>query len=446
MDYRKLTHIPQKWLHRLMETPRLSLLGAAASLPLFGMVTTVAIASSQPSPDDIADVQVRQITERLALPAFQATQSTTRYWREEPIRRGDTLGRLLNRLGVNDADAHQFLYSSPLSKPLLRLKTGATLSVETNDAGELFGLRFVNDDENGEKVLVVIAKENGQWQASADPVQTQTIQTVRSAQVRTGATGAMAQAGIPVEVRAQLADIFSDRFDLDELKKGDRISLVYETLLYNGSPLTTGNLLGAEIVKDGIAHQAFYFARDSESGSYYDLAGKPLKKGFSQQPVANSRISSGYGMRFHPILRTLRMHQGIDYAAGRGTPILAPADGTVITAETQSGYGNVVELRHNGKMTTLYAHMDGFAKGLKVGQKLKAGELIGYVGSTGRSTGPHLHMEMRIAGQPVDPASTALPMPTLTAAQLKGFQGKSHKLAANLKLLRELPTTVAQLD
>ena len=151
-------------------------------------------------------------------------------------------------------------------------------------------------------------------------------------------------------------------------------------------------------------------------------------------------------MRFHPILRALRMHQGIDYAAGTGTPILAPSDATVDTVAQQSGYGNVVILRHNNKLTTLYAHMSRFETGLKAGSKVKAGQVIGYVGTTGRSTGPHLHMEVRINGQPVDPATTALPTRVLSDSERLAFSRQSVKLAANLKLLREIPVSVAQLD
>lgn len=444
MNYRKLLQIPQNCTRHLVNN-HLSWLGLAASLPLFGTLTAFAIAPGGYQPA-AAEVSVQAITQRLALPAFTSSVSHTRYWRDVAIRRGDTIAGTLNRIGVQDSEANHFLSASPLSRDLLKLKTGATISVQTNDAGELFGLRFLNDDENGEKVLVVIEQKNGQWRASADPVATQTIESVRSVTLTSSASGALARAQVPVEVRAQLSEIFSDQFELSSLTAGDRIRLVYETLLYHGSPIASGNVLAAEIEHAGVLHQAFYFAHDSESGAYYDASGKPVKKGFSRQPISGASISSGFGMRYHPILQALRMHEGVDYAASVGTPIVAPADGVVSAAETQNGYGNVVTLRHNAKLSTLYAHMSNFAAGIRPGARVHAGDVIGYVGTTGRSTGPHLHFEVHINDQPVDPATTALPSPGLSAAQRVAFHTAYNKLSANLKLLRDIPVNVAQLD
>lgn len=443
MNYRKLLTFPQKWVARMINNP-MTWLGLAASLPFTGALTALAL-TQQPALPETPPL-ARQVSESLTLqPQLSHQASSVRYWRDEAVQRGDTIARLLNRLGVDDAEATRFIHTSLLSRDLLKLKAGATLSVEVNDQGELFGLRFLNDDENGEKVLVVLEKQQGQWQASADAPETDTMQTVRSVVVRTSATGALAQARVPVEVRAGLGEIFADQLALSSLRPGDKINLVYETLLYKGAPLTTGNILAAEIVHGGKTYQAFYFAHDAESGAYYDAAGKPLKKGFSMQPVS-ARISSGFGMRFHPILRSLRMHEGVDYAAAEGTPIVAPSDATVSSVSQQSGYGNVVILRHSNKLSTLYAHMSRFQPGLQAGSRVKAGDVIGFVGSTGRSTGPHLHMEVHVDGQPVDPATTALPVPGLSAGQRLAFREGSVKLAANLKLLRDIPVSVAQLD
>ncbi|SCK25383.1 peptidoglycan DD-metalloendopeptidase family protein [Vogesella sp. LIG4] len=444
MDYRKLLHLPQKWTNRVVNS-HATWLGAVASLPFLGVLTAVAVTQGN-APEAALPVQ-QQVVEALTLPPLpQPASNTVRYWRDEAVQRGDTIASLLNRLGVRDSDATGFIYSSPLSKDLLKLKTGATLSVQLNDQGELFGLRFLNDDENGEKVLVDIEKAGNGWRASADAPHTEAMQTVRALQINSTAASALGQAGIPDEIRTQLGEIFSDQFDLSSLKHGDKIDLVYETLLYNGAPLTTGNILAVEIDRGGSHYQAYYFAHDSESGSYYDAQGKALKKGFSKIPVAGSHISSGFGMRYHPVLHALRMHEGIDYAASTGTPIMAPSDAVVETVARQNGYGNVVILRHNARLSTLYAHMSRFRSGLKPGEQVKAGEVIGYVGATGRATGPHLHMEVHINGQPVDPATTALPTRELSSSERLAFTGQSVKLAANLKLLRDIPVSVAQLD
>ena len=444
MDYRKLLRFPQKCAHSLINHP-LGLFLLAGSLPFFGTVTAFAVMPGDKAAS-VPDVVVQTVTQRLALPEFRPAASNARYWRAEIIQRGDTLFRVLNRLGVRDSDARRFLASGPVSKDLLRLKTGASISVQTNDDGDLFGLSFLNDDENGEKVLVALTLDKGQWQASADPVETDTIDTLRTVGIRGSMSSSFARAGIPREVTAQLDDVFADRLDLDKLVNGDSVRLVYETLLYNGSPIATGRILAAEVTHDGHIRQAFYVAHDSESGAYYDEQGQPVRKGFSRQPVSNYRISSGFGTRYHPILRSLRMHEGVDYAAAAGTPIVAPADGVVKSAGWQGGYGKAVEIRHSGKLATLYGHMQGFAAGLKAGQVVKAGDVIGYVGSTGRSTGAHLHFEVKVNGQPVDPATAALPAQGLTTAQLTQFTKDRQIMSSKLALLDGVPLVLAQKD
>ncbi|TCW31334.1 M23 family metallopeptidase [Gulbenkiania mobilis] len=443
MDYRKLLKIPQNGLGSLVNH-QLGWFAVAASLPAFGMLTAFAVAPGSQMPEPAPAVQ--EITQRLALPDFKLNSSPTRYWREEPVARGETLSQLLHRLGIRDRDVASVLSTPSLSRNLLRLKAGATLSVQTNDQGELFAVRFLNDDENGEKVLVALEKAGERWQASAQAPETEATQTVRAVDVTSSLTGALARNDVPVEIRAQLAEIFSDQIDLNTLGRGDRVSLVYETLNYQGTPIATGNILAAEVEKAGQVYQAYYFAHGSEAGAYYDALGRPMKKGFSQQPVSDAPISSGFGLRYHPVLHALRMHEGIDYAAKIGAPVVAPSDGTVELAETQNGYGNVIELRHGSKLSTLYGHLSAFAPGLRPGKAVKAGEVIGYVGNTGRSTGPHLHFEVKVAGQPVDPATTALPTPGLTASERIAFRNDSLKLAGSLRLLRDIPVNVAQLD
>jgi murein DD-endopeptidase MepM/ murein hydrolase activator NlpD len=167
------------------------------------------------------------------------------------------------------------------------------------------------------------------------------------------------------------------------------------------------------------------------------------KLGFSNQPVDFARISSPYGVRFHPVLRTVKMHTGIDYAAPSGTPIKAPADGEIVFKGWKGGYGNTVMLQHSNGVETLYAHMSAFSP---AGGKVRAGEIIGYVGSTGRSTGPHLHYEARLNGQPVNPATVALPTPKLSQTEMAEFRRQQQDASNTLAAVRNLPVTVAQLD
>ena len=269
--------------------------------------------------------------------------------------------------------------------------------------------------------------------------------SLRSVVVRTSARGAMAQAGIPVEIRESLSELFSNNVDLDSLQSGDTIRLLYNSMYFRGQEMATGDILAAEIVKGGKTHQAYYFAQeDDQGGSYYDQNGKSLAKGgFSTQPVAFTRISSPYGVRFHPVLRTVKMHTGIDYAAAAGTPIKAPADGTVTFKGWKGGYGNTITLQHSNGVETLYGHMSAFAP---ISGSVRAGDIIGYVGSTGRSTGPHLHYEARINGQPVNPTTVALPTPKLNSVDLAAFRKQQQAASHTLAAVRNLPVTVAQID
>ena len=359
---------------------------------------------------------------------------------------GATLTHVLPRLNVPQKSIKQVLAKSPIDTKLKQLRAGQTVSVRLDSSGDATDIQFFNDDDNGERNLVAIEKVNGQWQASASELNMETMPSLRSVVVRTSARGAMAQAGIPVEIRESLNELFADVLDLNNLKPGDTIRLLYNSLYFRGQEMATGDILAAEVVKGGQTYQAYYFAQaDDQGGSYYDQNGKTLqqKLGFSNQPVDFARISSPYGVRFHPVLRTVKMHTGIDYAAPSGTPIKAPADGEIVFKGWKGGYGNTVMLQHSNGVETLYAHMSAFSP---AGGKVRAGEIIGYVGSTGRSTGPHLHYEARLNGQPVNPATVALPTPKLSQTEMAEFRRQQQDASNTLAAVRNLPVTVAQLD
>jgi murein DD-endopeptidase MepM/ murein hydrolase activator NlpD len=190
------------------------------------------------------------------------------------------------------------------------------------------------------------------------------------------------------------------------LRKGDRFSVVYESLEADGEPLRTGRVLSADFVNNGKTYSAVWFQEPSAAkGAYYTLEGNSLRKAFLASPLEFSRVTSGFGGRMHPIARQFRMHTGVDYAAPTGTPIRAVGDGVVAFAGVQRGYGNVVEIKHRDGKSTLYAHMHTIA--VRKGQALSQGDRIGTVGSTGWSTGPHLHFEFRVNGVHHDPMTLA---------------------------------------
>jgi murein DD-endopeptidase MepM/ murein hydrolase activator NlpD len=227
-----------------------------------------------------------------------------------------------------------------------------------------------------------------------------------------------------------MAEIFSGEIDFHRaLRKGDRFSVVYETLEGDGEPLRTGRVLSAEFNNAGKVSQAMWFQEPTAGnltsqtltkGAYYNLAGESLRRAYLASPMEFSRVTSGFKMRFHPILQTWRAHLGVDYAAPTGTPVRTIADGTVEFAGVQNGFGNVVIVKHGNSNTTVYAHLSRIA--VKKGQPVGQGQNVGAVGSTGWATGPHLHFEFRVNGVHRDPLTMArqsesLPVPVALKAQ-----------------------------
>ena len=229
------------------------------------------------------------------------------------------------------------------------------------------------------------------------------------------------------------------------LGKGDRINLVYETLLYNGAPIAAGNLLAVEIKRAGKLHQAFYFAHDSESGAYYDAQGKPIKQGFSQQPVANARISSGFGFRKHPILRSLRLHSGVDYAAASGTPSSPrrrhPGQGGAPERLWQYG-GNPPQSENDHAVRAHEPVRQGRPR-RQERQGRRSDRLCRQHRPLHRPAPALRSADQRPGG---GPATNALPTPGLSSTQLAEFKSGNRQLTAHLQLLRELPTNIALLD
>ena len=217
-------------------------------------------------------------------------------------------------------------------------------------------------------------------------------------------------AGLSERTVISLGDVFS--FDVDfttEIKVGDEYAVAYQKRWRDGQEAPDGNILAAKYVNDGSPYYAYYF-HDGDTIGYFDAEGRELKKQFLRAPLSYRRISSGYtGARFHPITKTVSAHYQIDYAAASGTPVVATADGSVASVGWEGGWGRMVRLRHENGYTTHYAHLSGFADGISEGMQVEQGQLVGFVGSTGWSTGPHLDYGMRHNGSPVNPMALKLP-------------------------------------
>ena len=261
---------------------------------------------------------------------------------------------------------------------------------------------------------------------------------MRSGEIRSTLFAATDSAQIPDAVAMQLVDIFS--YDIDfasDLRRGDRFNVIYETLWQEGEYVRTGRILGAEFLNGGRTLQAIWFGdQEKNQGGYYDSNGKSLKKVFLKSPLEFSRVTSGFSLRVHPISGLWKQHKGIDFAAPIGTPIRSVGDGVIDFAGNQGGYGNMIVVQHGGHYSTAYAHMNSLATGMRKGVKVSRGDVIGYVGTTGWSTGPHLHYEFRVSNEARNPNSIVMPeAPALAGSDLQIFHATASTMAHRFALL-----------
>jgi len=260
-------------------------------------------------------------------------------------------------------------------------------------------------DADGDFKRLVIEKVAGGFRARTERDALTPGSRLASGVVRSSLFAATDGAGIPEAVAGQLADIFSGDVDFRQLRRGDRFAIVYETFEADGQTLRTGRVLSAEFESQGKTYQALWFQEPGQKGGYYRPSGLSLRKAYLSSPVEFSRVTSNFAMRLHPILNSWRQHNGIDFAAPTGTPVRSVGDGTVEFAGTQNGYGNIVVVKHRNNQETAYAHLSKID--VKVGQTVSQSQTLGAVGTTGWSTGPHLHFEFRVNGEYADPSTIA---------------------------------------
>jgi murein DD-endopeptidase MepM/ murein hydrolase activator NlpD len=415
------------------------LFSAAVLLPFLGTLTAFGIA-----PDTVTDtLERRTVIEAVTLPELQPpAPSAELFWREVRIERGDTIATLLQRLQIDEAGITQVLSRSKEARGLYRLVPGRTVRAQTTAAGQLVALRYLNAGQ-----LLKIDRDGDQLLIQESAAETEARAYMRSGEIRSSLFAATDAAGISDAIAVQIAEVFSTDIDFHrDLRRGDRFSAVYEVHYHQGEPVRTGRLLSAEFINNGKTYQAVWFENPEGEGGYYTLDGKNIRKAFLRSPLEFSRVSSGFSpSRLHPVLQTWRAHKGVDYAAPTGTRVKATADGIVEFAGRQGGYGNLVVLRHQTRITTWYGHLSGFAQGIKKGRRVSQGEVIGYVGATGIATGPHLHYEFRINDVHQDPLRVAMPpAPPLAPQHRTAFEEIARPQGERLALMRDTPTTIAR--
>jgi murein DD-endopeptidase MepM/ murein hydrolase activator NlpD len=406
-------------------------LGRIVVIALLAATGVVAFATIAPAPEAALEPPRTPIIEALPIRP-DTTPAPKSYMREEMFQRGDTVPAFLERLGIEQPQAAKLARL----RVLQQLRPGIHVSAEVSADGEPIALSFLSGRET---LLKVTAEGNGQFRVTDDKAQLWARVAMKSGVVQSSLFAAADEAGIPDSVAMQLGDIFSGDIDFHrDLRKGDRFAVVYELHYLGGRPVRGGRVLAAEFTNNGKTFRAVHFGN-----GYYTPDGKNLRKAFMRSPLEFSRVSSGFGMRRHPIAHAWRQHKGIDYAAPVGTRVRAVGDGIVETAGRKGGYGNVVVLRHHGQYTTVYAHLSRIH--VRRGQRVAQNDTIGAVGQTGWATGPHLHYEFKVAGQARNPFSIAMPAAAPVADKdLADFRNQSAMLVTRLDLIanREL----AQLD
>jgi murein DD-endopeptidase MepM/ murein hydrolase activator NlpD len=358
------------------------------------------------------------------------------------VQSGDSLDRLFRRHDLSVSDLHRLLKVTEAAPHLRRISPGDTIDIVHDGSTVVSLTRRIGETRS----LVVRAGEQGYAASYIDhPVEIRHSRV--TGQITSSFYAAGLAAGLSDATIMRLAGIYA--WDIDfalDIRRDDWFAVVFEEVWQDGEKLRDGEIIAAEFNNQRRSYRAVRFPDEDGRARYYTPAGESMRKAFLRAPVDFTRVSSNFNpSRLHPILKTRRPHQGVDYAARSGTPIMAAGDGRVITAGVQGGYGNTVVLQHGGNVTTLYAHLSRFGANARVGRRVRQGEIIGYVGMTGLATAPHLHYEYRVNGVHKNPRTVDLPkadpVPTSRRAE---FAAITKPLIDELTVLA--PTRLAAAD
>ncbi len=427
----KLAILAQNTLQSLSKL-KIRWLAVLLVLPFFVIVA----AFGTVSPEQPRYVKSEIITEEVTLPlAVHHVNRDEEFWQIDQVRRDDTLGVLFKRMTIRDEDAIKFLMLSPDARAInTQLIPGHRLEIKTNLEGKLLHLEYEVDHET---ILVAGLTPSG-YQVATQKLILENHQVLKSAVIIDSLFGATDDAGIPDQIALQIADIFSSEIDFhDDLRPGDYFNVVYEAFYNAGEMMKIGNVLAVEFVNKGKKYQAIHFGDAEGKFAYYTPEGKSLHRSFLRSPLEFTRISSSFSSgRYHPILNRIKAHKGVDMAAPTGTRIKASGNGVVDFVGRKGGYGNVIVLKHENGISTVYGHLSRFAPGLRRGMRVSQNDIIGYVGMTGLATGPHLHYEFLVNKVHRDPMKVALPMSVPIDHQHKqAFDAQSLNLMAQIEML-----------
>lgn len=416
------------------------------SLPLVAAVAVLAIAAppndDHPRSLDLTPLVAAQSTVPITPVEAPAPSADSV---EYTVQRNDTLDRIFRSVGIDMAALAELRSRPEVRRALDIVRPGDVITFTHVDGA----LQTLNRQISNTLTLQVARSDDGfAINYIENPLETEIVG--RRATITSSLFAAGEEAGMSPETIMTIANQMFG-WDIDfalDIREDDEFSVLYEQKYQDGEYVNDGRVLAAEFVNQGKVHRAVWFrSADGELEGYFTPDGKGMRKAFLKAPLDFTRISSVFNpKRRHPISGKVRAHRGTDYAAPTGTPIWAAGDGRIDFAGRKGGYGNTVIVDHGKGITTLYAHMSRFGKAARSGRKVRQGDIIGYVGSTGASTGPHLHYEYRLRGVHKNPASVMMPRIEIPAKYMAEFHREANATLAKLDLTSGRPTRVAAAE
>ncbi len=365
-------------------------------------------------------------TEQKAAPTFQERSVT--------VKKGDTLAAIFKREGFSPRELHDIMQLGSLTAALKDIRPGDSLEFRTDNTKQLAGLSYKTDITH----TLIIERDSAGFSAR-EKIRSPELRIAHaSATISNSLYRSGQQAGLTDNLIMELAGIFG--WDIDfalDIRQGDRFTVLYEEKYLDGEKIGYGDIIAAQFTNRGETFEAVRFTNEKGDSQYFTPEGRSMRKAFLRSPVDFRRISSRFTReRHHPVLGKKRPHRGVDYAAATGTPIKAAGDGKIIFRGTKGGYGTTVVIQHGTQYTTLYAHLSRFKRGQRNGSYVKQGDIIGFVGSSGLATGPHLHYEFRVNGTHRNPLTVKFPdaQPIKTAYK-KEFLAQTQPILAQLNVL-----------
>nr|VFK54539.1 MAG: Murein DD-endopeptidase MepM and murein hydrolase activator NlpD, contain LysM domain [Candidatus Kentron sp. TUN]VFK57105.1 MAG: Murein DD-endopeptidase MepM and murein hydrolase activator NlpD, contain LysM domain [Candidatus Kentron sp. TUN] len=387
----------------------------------------------EPTYDGRIELKLESDTEVVEQTPPQSIQHTA------TVAKGDSLSAIFKRLELPQSQLHFVMNAGADAKRLKYLRPGQKLKFEIGQNQVVKKIIYRFDDD---AVLEIALNKDGQkYQARMIAENLEHRPTSAMGIIDQSLFLAGQRAELSDKVIMQLVGIFA--WDVDfalDVRSGDQFSVIYEQLYKEGEKIRDGNILAAEFINQGKVFRAVRYKKGKNRADYYTPDGRNMRKAFLRTPVAFSRISSKFQLRrWHPILHKFRAHRGVDYAAPRGTKVKVTGNGKVTFVGRKGQLGKAIFVQHADKYTTVYGHLHKYARGIKRGKSVKQGQTIGYVGSTGLATGPHLHYEFRVRGQHKDPLKVKLPQAKPIEARYRSdFRSKTEKSIAQLKVLSRI--------